>query len=38
MRGIFDISAESAKPEDWLAERSQFELSGDFASNRISSV
>jgi hypothetical protein len=30
MRSIFDFPAENAKIEDWVAERSRFELSGDF--------
>jgi hypothetical protein len=31
MPTISEFSAENAKIEDWLAERSQSELSGDFA-------
>jgi hypothetical protein len=34
MRSIFDFSAENAKIADWLAERSRFEVSGDFATSR----
>jgi hypothetical protein len=33
MRTIFEFSEEIAEIEDWLAERSQFELSGDFANS-----
>jgi hypothetical protein len=30
MRTLFEFLAENAKITDWLAERSHFELSGDF--------
>jgi hypothetical protein len=33
MRSILDFSEENAEVADWLAERSQFELSGDFANS-----
>jgi hypothetical protein len=32
MRSIFRFYAEKAEVVDWLAERSRFELSGDFMS------
>jgi hypothetical protein len=38
MRTIFDSSAENAKIVDWLAERSRFELSGDFEEMKVAPV
>jgi hypothetical protein len=35
MRSIFDFPAENAKIADWLAERSRFELSGDFDKSKV---
>jgi hypothetical protein len=34
MRTILELSAENPKIEDWLAERSEFELSGDFVNGQ----
>jgi hypothetical protein len=34
MPSIFDFSAESAKIEDWLAERDEFEPSDDLVSGQ----
>jgi hypothetical protein len=33
MRTVLEFFAENAKIADWLAERSHFELSGDFANS-----
>jgi len=33
LRSIFDLPAENAKIQDCMAERSHFELSGDFANS-----
>jgi hypothetical protein len=38
MRSIFGFSAASAKLADWLAERSRFELSGDFEELKVAPI
>jgi hypothetical protein len=35
LRSIFESCAGNAKIVDWLAERSRFELSGDFEKSRV---
>jgi hypothetical protein len=35
MRSIFDFSVENAKIENWLAERGEFELTGDLISGQL---